>query len=306
MSERPGATGIWRSSAEESPTTPMHNATVEMFDPGESGFDHERLVELIADRISFVPRYRQRRAARARPAGQPGVGRRPELRPRLPRTSLRAAAAGHATTSCASWSRASSRARWTAVRPLWEVYFVEGLGGRPGGGALQVPPGAGRRGRHRRHRPGAARHLAGADAARRRRVAPARSRRRPPGWSSDAVTDNLTRARARWSTTARGNAGHAATRRHGGRARRAGSLAAPSRAAARPRVADHRPALPAAPLRRRPHRPGRPTAPCATSTAAPSTTSSWRPSPGRCADWLMARRSRWAGCARSGRSSRSR
>ncbi|UUZ60152.1 wax ester/triacylglycerol synthase domain-containing protein [Nocardioides sp. B-3] len=38
----------------------MHNATVEIFDPGESGFDYSRLVELIADRIAFVPRYRQR------------------------------------------------------------------------------------------------------------------------------------------------------------------------------------------------------------------------------------------------------
>ena len=30
--------------AAESPTTPMHNATVEIFDPGDSGFDHDRLV----------------------------------------------------------------------------------------------------------------------------------------------------------------------------------------------------------------------------------------------------------------------
>ncbi len=46
--------------AEESPSSPMHNATVEVFEPGESGFDHQRLVDLIADRIAFVPRYRQR------------------------------------------------------------------------------------------------------------------------------------------------------------------------------------------------------------------------------------------------------
>ena len=38
--------------AAESPTTPMHNATVEIFDPGTSGFDHDRLVQLIADRIA--------------------------------------------------------------------------------------------------------------------------------------------------------------------------------------------------------------------------------------------------------------
>ena len=46
--------------AEETPQTPMHNATIEIFEPGESGFDHERLLSLIQDRISFVPRYRQR------------------------------------------------------------------------------------------------------------------------------------------------------------------------------------------------------------------------------------------------------
>ena len=46
--------------ATESPTTPMHNATVEIFDPGESGFDYERLFNLIDDRIAFVPRYRQK------------------------------------------------------------------------------------------------------------------------------------------------------------------------------------------------------------------------------------------------------
>ena len=38
--------------AAESPTAPMHNATLEIFDLGESGFDHQRLVQLIADRIA--------------------------------------------------------------------------------------------------------------------------------------------------------------------------------------------------------------------------------------------------------------
>ena len=43
-------------------TAPRHNATVEIFEPGESGFDHDRLLALVSDRISFVPRYRQRLA----------------------------------------------------------------------------------------------------------------------------------------------------------------------------------------------------------------------------------------------------
>ena len=41
--------------ATESRTTPMHNATVEIFDPGESGFDYARLVDLIADRHRVRP-----------------------------------------------------------------------------------------------------------------------------------------------------------------------------------------------------------------------------------------------------------
>ena len=50
---------------QETPSTPRHNATVEVFDPGDparagGAFDYDRFVALILDRISFVPRYRQR------------------------------------------------------------------------------------------------------------------------------------------------------------------------------------------------------------------------------------------------------
>ena len=112
--------------AAESPTTPMHNATVEIFDPGTSGFDHDRLVELIADRIAFVPRYRQRLqvvpARLANPAwvddenfdlgyhvrrsALPRPGTMDQLRELVARIV----------------SRPLDRSR-----PLWEVYFVEGL-----------------------------------------------------------------------------------------------------------------------------------------------------------------------------------
>jgi diacylglycerol O-acyltransferase / wax synthase len=44
----------------EEPTTPMHVGAVVLFDPPEEGFSHSRLVELIGQRIAFVPRYRQR------------------------------------------------------------------------------------------------------------------------------------------------------------------------------------------------------------------------------------------------------
>src|SRR5690349_3678813 len=44
----------------ESGSTPMHVATVEVFEPGPEGFDYSRLIALVGDRLAFVPRYRQR------------------------------------------------------------------------------------------------------------------------------------------------------------------------------------------------------------------------------------------------------
>jgi diacylglycerol O-acyltransferase len=112
--------------AEESPTTPMHNATVEIFEPGASGFDYQRLVELVHDRISFVPRYRQRiqtvpgRIANpiwvddehfdigfhVRRSALPRPGTLDQLRELVSRIV----------------SRPLDRSR-----PLWEIYVVEGL-----------------------------------------------------------------------------------------------------------------------------------------------------------------------------------
>ncbi|CAM3692574.1 WS/DGAT/MGAT family O-acyltransferase [Nocardioides zeicaulis] len=112
--------------AAESPTTPLHNATLEVFDPGDSGFDHDRLVQLIADRIAFVPRYRQRlqlvpgRLANpvwvddehfdlgfhVRRSALPRPGSMDQLRELVARIA----------------SRPLDR-----TRPLWECYFVEGL-----------------------------------------------------------------------------------------------------------------------------------------------------------------------------------
>ena len=116
--------------ADESPTTPMHNATVEIFDPLDSGFDHRALVDLIADRIAFVPRYRQRLQTvpghlanpvwvddtafdlgyHVRRSALPRPGSRDQLRELVARIV----------------SRPLDRSR-----PLWEVYLIEGLeGGR--------------------------------------------------------------------------------------------------------------------------------------------------------------------------------
>src|SRR3954464_3052697 len=44
----------------EQPTTPMHVGAVTVFRRPRTGFDYDRLVELIEQRIALVPRYRQK------------------------------------------------------------------------------------------------------------------------------------------------------------------------------------------------------------------------------------------------------
>jgi len=44
----------------ETPTTAMHVGGVAIFQPPSTGFDYDRLVELISQRITLVPRYRQK------------------------------------------------------------------------------------------------------------------------------------------------------------------------------------------------------------------------------------------------------
>ena len=114
--------------ATESARTPMHNATVEIFDPGESGFDYARLVELIADRIAFVPRYRQRlqwvpgRLATPVWVDDPDF----ELSYHVRRSAL--PRPGDHSQLRELVARIASRPL-DRSRPLWETYFVEGLAG---------------------------------------------------------------------------------------------------------------------------------------------------------------------------------
>ena len=112
--------------AAESPTAPMHNATVEIFDPGESGFDHHRLVQLIADRIAFVPRYRQRLqlvpGRLATPAWVDDEGF--DLGYHVRRSAL--PRPGSMDQLRELVARIASRPL-DRSRPLWECYFVEGL-----------------------------------------------------------------------------------------------------------------------------------------------------------------------------------
>jgi diacylglycerol O-acyltransferase len=116
--------------AGESASTPRHNATVEIFEPGDSGFDYARLVELVGDRITFVPRYRQRIAAVPGRLANPVWIDDPDFdlgyhvrRSALPRP-------GTTEELFELVARIVSRPL-DRHRPLWEVYFIEGLeGGR--------------------------------------------------------------------------------------------------------------------------------------------------------------------------------
>ena len=114
--------------AEESLATPKHNATVEILEPGDSGFDYDRLLELIGDRIAFVPRYRQRLQhvpgglANPRWIDDPDFDLRFHVRrSALPRP-------GNLEQLRELVARIVSRPL-DRSKPLWEMYLVEGLSG---------------------------------------------------------------------------------------------------------------------------------------------------------------------------------
>ncbi len=120
---RPRDLGVLDS---ESASAPRHNATVEIFDPGDAGFDHSGLVELVGDRISFVPRYRQRLVKVPGGLANPVWVDDPDFdlsyhvrRSALPRP-------GTSEQLFELVARIVSRPL-DRHRPLWEVYFIEGL-----------------------------------------------------------------------------------------------------------------------------------------------------------------------------------
>jgi diacylglycerol O-acyltransferase len=110
----------------ETLTTPMHVGGVCVLEPPSSGFDYDRLVELISQRIGLVPRYRQKVKTvpgrlvnpvwvddgdfdvtyHVRRSALPRPGTRAQLKDLVARLQ----------------SRPLDRSR-----PLWEIYLVEGL-----------------------------------------------------------------------------------------------------------------------------------------------------------------------------------
>jgi diacylglycerol O-acyltransferase / wax synthase len=114
----------------ESGSAPMHLATVEVFEPGEEGFDYARLVALVGDRLAFVPRYRQRLMTVPGGVAAPVWVDDPDFdityhvrQSAVPRPGTMAQVEELVARIIA---RPLDRAR-----PLWEMYLIEGLeGGR--------------------------------------------------------------------------------------------------------------------------------------------------------------------------------
>jgi diacylglycerol O-acyltransferase len=110
---------------QESASTPMHVATVEVFDPPPDGFDYQSLVDLIGDRIAFVPRYRQRIQSVPGHLGIPiWVDDDFDLTFHVRRSALPRPGSMDQLRDLVA--RIVSR-RLDRSRPLWEVYLVEGL-----------------------------------------------------------------------------------------------------------------------------------------------------------------------------------
>ena len=113
--------------------TPGHVGTVDVFDAGSEGFDYERLIALIRDRIEFVPLYRQRvRPVPARLAAPVWVDDENfDLTFHVRRSAL--PRPGNLDQLREFVGRVLAR-RLDLSRPLWEIYLVEGM--EDGGFAL--------------------------------------------------------------------------------------------------------------------------------------------------------------------------
>lgn len=114
--------------AEDNPTEPRQIASVAILDPGETPLTYDRLVQVINDRIDIVPRYRQV------PLKIPGRIGTPmwaddtnfDIALHVRRSALPKPGTMEALRELVA--RLISR-RLDHDRPLWELYFVEGLGG---------------------------------------------------------------------------------------------------------------------------------------------------------------------------------
>ncbi|MBY8850201.1 wax ester/triacylglycerol synthase family O-acyltransferase [Saccharothrix longispora] len=110
----------------EDATTPMHVGGVAVFRRPRTGFDYDRLVELIEQRLSLVPRYRQKvvhvpgRLARPVWVDDPDF----DVTYHVRRSALPKPGSDQQLHELVA--RLMSRPL-DQTRPLWEIYLVEGL-----------------------------------------------------------------------------------------------------------------------------------------------------------------------------------
>jgi WS/DGAT/MGAT family acyltransferase len=112
----------------EESTTAMHVGSVAVFRSGPEGFDHDRLVALIRERIAFVPRYRQRiRWVPGHLANPVWVDDEHfDVTYHVRRSALPRPGSDEQLRELVA--RIMSR-RLDRHRPLWEMYLIEGLSG---------------------------------------------------------------------------------------------------------------------------------------------------------------------------------
>jgi diacylglycerol O-acyltransferase len=125
MADRLGALDVSFLYLEDS-TTPMHVGGLAIFEPPPDGFDHDRLVKLIKNRIAFVPRYRQRvRWVPGRVANPVWVDDESfDVTYHVRRSAL--PSPGSMAQLQELVARIVSRPL-DLNRPLWEMYLIEGL-----------------------------------------------------------------------------------------------------------------------------------------------------------------------------------
>ncbi len=110
----------------EEASTPMHVGAVSIFKRPKAGFDYDRLVELIEQRIALVPRYRQKVRHVPGNLARPVWVDDPEfdVTYHVRRSALPKPGSDEQLTELVA--RLMSRPLDHA-RPLWEMYLVEGL-----------------------------------------------------------------------------------------------------------------------------------------------------------------------------------
>jgi WS/DGAT/MGAT family acyltransferase len=110
----------------EARTTPQHVGGLAIFDPPPGGFDYDRVVKLLEERISLAPRYRQRMRAVPGHLANPVWVDDPNFdityhvrRSALPRPGTQ--------TALLEFTAGIQSRLLDRDRPLWELYLVEGL-----------------------------------------------------------------------------------------------------------------------------------------------------------------------------------